>query len=111
MTPAVRAFVEALFCRIDELTERVTHLEQELKKDERFRHPPKSTDGTGGDANLDVQGGLAADQSKRRRGGQSGHPKVDRSLIPAEQCADIVDIARLRRCARTCSNSVGILSD
>lgn len=39
-------------------------------------------------------------QSKRKRGGQLGHPKHDRPLIPTEQCDDVIPLkpSQCRRC-------------
>lgn len=101
MTPAVRAFFEslrlsweaerqALFSRIEELEDKVGVLQQELKKHERFRRPPKAPDAAGGAADADPHGESAQRQPQRRRGGQPGHPKSERALIPAEQCHEIV---------------------
>eukprot|EP00456_Euglypha_rotunda_P010073 TRINITY_DN1243_c0_g1_i1.p2 TRINITY_DN1243_c0_g1~~TRINITY_DN1243_c0_g1_i1.p2 ORF type:complete len:333 (+),score=57.89 TRINITY_DN1243_c0_g1_i1:596-1594(+) len=98
MTPAVRAFFEAfrlsweaerkaLFSRIEELEGKVDALQQELKKHERFRHPPKSPEDAAG---ADPKGESTQKQPKRRRGGQLGHAKSDRTLIPSEQCHEIV---------------------
>jgi len=41
MTPAVRAFVEVLFGRIEELENQFGRLQQELKKANRFGHAEK----------------------------------------------------------------------
>lgn len=90
MTPAVRAFVEVLFCRIDELTDRVSRLEQELKQHKRYRHPPKSADAPSDTSGSEPAKESPPDQPKRRRGGQPGHPKADRALIPAEECSEVV---------------------
>lgn len=87
MTPAVRAFVETLFCRIDELTDRVERLEQELKKHERFRQA-KSPETTSEESSPPPEAEPAP--PKRRRGGQPGHPKAERALIPSEQCSRVV---------------------
>jgi transposase len=42
-------------------------------------------------------------KSKRRRGGQPGHPKAERALIPIEDCQAVVPClpAECRRCGRT----------
>lgn len=81
MTPAVRAFVEALFLRIDELTAKVDRLERELGKRDKFSRkasppdpplPPTSKTAT------------------KRRGGQPGHKRAERELVPVEKCREVV---------------------
>jgi len=79
-----------LFSRIEELEGKVDVLQQELKKHERFRRPPKSPDAAEDAAGADSKGESTQKQPKRRRGGQPGHPKSDRTLIPSEQCHEIV---------------------
>ena len=107
MTPAVRAFFEGmrlqweqergtLLARISELEDKVDRLEKELKKHERFRHPPKSTEKSSPDsqstdqANQTTPDPVGVEKPKRRRGGQPGHPKAERALIPSEQCNEVV---------------------
>jgi len=41
-------------------------------------------------------------RSKRKRGGQPGHPKAERELIPTEQCQSVV-----RACRRSAGSAVG----
>ena len=91
MTPAVRAFVESLFARLDELTGEVDRLRQELKKAKRFSHAPESGESENSDS--ETANGTeepATKKRKRRRGGQPGHPKAERALIPSEQCCEVV---------------------
>jgi transposase len=40
-------------------------------------------------------------QSKRKRGGQKGHPKHDRALVPTDQCSEVVELypEACRRCS------------
>lgn len=44
-------------------------------------------------------------KTKRKRGGQKGHPKHERELIPAEDCDDVISIkpANCRRCGEPLS--------
>ena len=105
MTPGVKAFVETLFRRIDALTDRVDQLEQELKKHKRFRHskPPKTAEADAG-AQSGETGKTTKDPPKRRAGGQPGHPKAERALIPSEQCSQI--FACKPGCCRNCAASL-----
>lgn len=87
MTPAVRAFVESLLDRIDELEARLGKSPENSSKPPSSRHPhakppPKKS------------------KSKRKRGGQPGHAKRERPLIPSGECDEVVDLKpdACRRC-------------
>ena len=84
MTPAVKAFVESL---IDHYETRITELEGKIQKltpqnssrPPSTQHPhakPKRPKGDG---------------KKNKRGGQKGHKKHQRDLIPPEQCDNLID--------------------
>lgn len=82
MTPGVRAFVEALFLRIDELTAKVDRLERELGQRSKFdRKPP-------GDAAPPPP--ASRGKSLKKRGGQPGHQRAERELVAVEQCREVV---------------------
>lgn len=115
MTPAVRAFFEAmrqsweaerkgLLARIEELEQKVDGLQQELKKDKRFRHPPKSSDTAAAPASSGPPAESPGKQPQRRRGGQPGHPKAERALIPSEKCNRVVICKP--DCCRNCAASL-----
>ena len=76
MTPAVRAFVESLLDRIRKLEARLGMNPQNSSLPPSTQHPharpqpPKR-------------------KSKKKRGGQPGHEKHERPLIPTEQCDDV----------------------
>lgn len=88
MTPAVRAFFVAQRLawqtRVDELESRVTRLERELKKHEKFRRPdkPEPAEASGPD--------VPPSTASKKRGGQPGHPKAERALIPTENCYEVI---------------------
>lgn len=94
MTPAVRAFIEALRAEwaaerramqatIDELTAKVDRLERELGKRDKFQRPePKS------ESPHEPQ--PPSDKSSKKRGGQPGHKRSERELVPVEQCQEVV---------------------
>ena len=88
MTPAVRSFVESLLARIEELESRLNRTPQNSSLPPSSQHPhakpappPKS-------------------RSPRKSGGQPGHPKHRRALIPTEQCNHVETLKphRCRRC-------------
>lgn len=98
MTPAVRVFVDSLLATIatqqatiaaqqvtiERLQQRVVELERRLGMNSGNSSQPPSTDGPG---QQPVQ--ATKPRSGRRRGGQPGHVKRTRALIPTEECADV----------------------
>lgn len=87
MTPAVRAFVETLLARIDEL-------EARLKKSPHNSSLPPSTQ------HPHAKPARGKPKTKRKRGGQPGHPRQERALIPAAECTALVTLkpSACRRC-------------
>ena len=91
MTPAVRAFVESLLDRIGKLEARVGLNPQNSSLPPSTQHPH---------ARPQPQ----KRKSKRKRGGQPGHEKHDRPLIPTDQC-DTVESLKPTECRR-CSEKL-----
>jgi len=94
MTPAVRAFVNSLMDRIERLEARVGRNPRNSSLPPSTQHPhakpaPKKT------------------KSKKKRGGQPGHKKHERQLIPIEECADVQSLkpTACRRCGEKLSGS------
>jgi transposase len=84
MTPAVQAFVEALLVRLGEQDKRIAELEAKLNKTSRNSSKPPSTEHP-------HAGPLPKKmKSKNKRGGQPGHQRFERTLIPAEQCQSVI---------------------
>jgi transposase len=88
MTPAVRAFVELLLERVRALEARVGLNPQNSSLPPSTQHPharpqPRKR------------------KSKKKRGGQPGHEKHERPLIPTEQCDDVQTLkpTECRRCS------------
>jgi transposase len=87
MTPAVRSFVAALLDRIRTLEARLgvnpqnSSLPPSSQHPHTRRQPPKR-------------------KAKKKRGGQPGHTKHERPLIPTEDCHDVQPLrpAECRRC-------------
>lgn len=91
MTPAVRAFVDSLLATIvaqqatiDRLQQRIDELERRLGMNSGNSSQPPSTDGP---EQTPVKAAKPA--SGRKRGGQPGHAKHSRRLIPTAECADV----------------------
>jgi transposase len=94
MTPAVRAFVESLLERLRNLEARVGLNPQNSSLPPSTQHPharpqPRKR------------------KSKKKRGGQPGHEKHERPLIPTEQCDEVQTLkpTECRRCADELSGS------
>jgi transposase len=94
MTPAVRAFVASLLDRVRKLEARLGLNPQNSSLPPSTQHPHNRPQ-------------PQRRKSKRRRGGQPGHPKHDRPLIPTEDCAQVESLKppRCRRCGSKLSGS------
>ena len=89
MTPAVRAFVDMLLDRIAKLEARLGLNPQNSSLPPSTQHPhakppPKKNKG-----------------KRKKRGGQPGHPRHQRDLIPSEECNAVIPLkpTTCRRCA------------
>lgn len=97
MTPGVRAFVELLFGRIEALETEVAELKAELaasKKTPRNSSLPPSTE------HPHAKPTPQREKSGKKPGGQPGHSKHERALIPTAQCQDVIPVIpkACRRC-------------
>lgn len=93
MTPAVRAFVGLLLDRIAKLERRVEELERGPKTPQNSSLPPSSQ-------HPHARPQPLKRKSKKKRGGQPGHEKHERPLIPTEDCDDVQRLkpTECRRC-------------
>ncbi len=95
MTPAVKAFVDAL---IDHFEARIADLESQIQKvTPQNSSLPPSTQHPHAKPNRPQRDGKT-----RKRGGQKGHQKHHRELIPPEQCDDVIPLQpdACRRCGK-----------
>ena len=95
MTPAVRAFVESLIDRIENLEARLGLNPQNSSLPPSSQHPhakPPRPKRKG---------------RKKKRGGQPGHPRHQRELIPSEDCQEVIPLkpTTCRRCATKLAGS------
>lgn len=88
MTPAVKAFVLAAFSQFES---RIVELEKQVQK--LTTKPPKATPNNSSTPSSTVhphndkdKPGKKKPKSKRKQGGQKGHKKHSRELVPVEQC-------------------------
>lgn len=86
MSPAVRAFVKALL-------DRIAQLEQGRKTPQNSSLPPSSQ-------HPHSRPQTPKRKSKKKRGGQPGHEKHERPLIPTDECDDVQSLkpTECRRC-------------
>ena len=100
MTPAVRAFVNMLLDRIAKLEARVEELERGQKTPQNSSLPPSSQ-------HPHARPQPPRRKSKNKRGGQPGHEKHERPLIPTSQCDDVQPLrpTKCRRCGAKLSGS------
>jgi len=100
MTPAVRTFVGLLLDRIAKLEARVEELEQGRKTPKNSSLPPSSQ-------HPHNRPQLERRKSKKKRGGQPGHEKHERPLIPTDECDDVHPLkpTECRRCGAKLSGS------
>jgi len=96
LPPAVVAWIQWQAEQIARLTARVAELEAKLGKDSTNSSKPPST------AHPHAKPPSAKPKSGRKRGGQPGHDKHERVLIPVEQCQDVVPCVptECRRCGK-----------
>jgi len=100
MTPAVRAFVKTLLDRISQLEARVEELERGRKTPDNSSLPPSSR-------HPHARPNPPKRKSKRKRGGQRGHQKHERALVPTEQCDEVETVkpTACRRCGAKLTGS------
>lgn len=97
LPPEVLAFIEWQARQIHLLTTRVAELEAKLGKDSRNSSKPPSS------SHPHAKPLQVKSKSKRKRGGQPGHDKHERALLPTEQCQTVVSCipSECRRCGQS----------
>jgi transposase len=95
----VGAVIDGLERQITELTHQVRDLEARLDQNSTNSSKPPSTDPIG------VKRKPPEPPSKKRRGGQKGHPRRMRALVPPERVASVTDCkpTQCRRCGHSLS--------
>jgi len=102
MTPAVRAFVEALLMRIESLEAEVAELKRRLGMTPQNSSLPPSSEHPHA-----KQAQPKRKPSGRKRGGQKGHKKHQRTLVPPEQVTETIPLKprHCRRCGKRLSGN------
>jgi transposase len=101
LPPAVVAFIQWQSAQILRLTARVAELEAKLGKDSTNSSKPPST------THPHAKPPSSKPKSGRKHGGQPGHAKHERALIPTEDCQDMVPCVptECRRCGKELSGT------
>lgn len=101
LPPAVVTLLQWQATQIDRLTARVAELEARLGKDSTNSSRPPSSE------HPHAKPVRPKPESKRARGGQPGHPKHGRALIPTADCQAVVPCrpTACRRCGRPLSGA------
>jgi transposase len=99
--PEAQAIIRVLLARIAELDSRVVELEARLNKSPRNSSLPPSSE------HPHAKPAPPRENSGRKPGGQPGHAKHERPLIPVEQCQQVVPLRpnACRRCGTTLSGN------
>jgi transposase len=102
--PEAQAIIRMLLARINEQDRRIAALEAEvaaLKKTPRNSSLPPSTE------HPHAKPPPPREKSGKKRGGQPGHAKHERALIPVEQCTQVVSVIpeACRRCGQSLAGS------
>jgi transposase len=101
MTPAVRAFVELLLKRIESLEAEVDELKRRLGKTPQNSSLPPSS------RHPHAKPAPPEPKSQRKRGGQPGHEKFERALVPPERVDETIVLKpqTCRRCGERLKGS------
>jgi transposase len=90
--PEAQAIIRALLAKIRELQE-------------RFNQSPRNSSSPPSSEHPHAKPPRRKPRAARLRGGQPGHPRHERPLLPSEQCDDVIPLkpATCRRCGRELS--------
>jgi len=102
MTPPVRAFTQSLLARVAQLEAELEELRRQVKgKTPQNSSLPPSTQ------HPHVKPKSRKRKSKKKRGGQPGHKKHERPLVPTDECNDVQRLkpTECRRCGERLSGS------
>jgi hypothetical protein len=101
LPPEARAVVQAIS---DHYERRIAELEAEIA---RLKKTPRNSSLPPSSEHPHAKPAGAKPKSKRKRGGQPGHEKHERALIPTDQCQDV--IVCKPKCCRRCGRKTGWL--
>lgn len=89
-SPEAQAIIRLLLARIQELEDRLLRTPRNSSLPPSVEHPH-------------AKPAKPKRRSRKRRGGQSGHVKHERSLVPVEECSEVIPLkpSECRRCGAT----------
>lgn len=107
MTPAVRAFVESLMLQMAEMQARMQAEIDDLKAQVKKLTPKNSSVPPSTQHPHARIAEKAKPKSKKKRGGQTGHKRTTRELVPVEKCTEVVQLfpTACRRCGEGLTGS------
>jgi transposase len=97
--PEAQAIIRLLLAKIAELESRIDQMERAQKTPQNSSLPPSTQ-------HPHARPQQRKRKSKKKRGGQLGHKKHERPLIPTDQCDDVVPL-RPTECRRCSANLSG----
>ena len=94
----VQLFVLSLLHRVESLETTVTELQEQVNRNSQNSSQPPSSDGP-----EQAPPKESAPKEGRKRGGQAGHKKHERPLLPIEQVKEVVEVkpSSCRKCGHT----------
>ena len=101
MTPAVRVFVEALLLQMAQMRAEIEELKSQVKRltPQKSSLPPSTQHPHARPTPKPKT------KSTKNRGGQQGHRRVVRELVPSERCTEVIEL--LPETCRRCGESLG----
>jgi transposase len=96
-SPEAQAIIRLLIAHIGELKNEIAELKAEIA---RLKKTPQNSSLPPSSQHPHCKPAPAKPKSKKRRGGQPGHPRYERALIPVPECQDVVTLKpqTCRRC-------------
>ena len=95
----VQVFVLSLLQRIETLETKVAALQEQVNRNSQNSSQPPSADGPAQETLK-----KSTTNEERKRGGQAGHPKHMRALLPREQVKEVIEIKP--KCCRSCGHAL-----
>lgn len=99
--PDAQAIIRLLFARIEQQDRRIAQLEAHVKElESRLNKTPQNSSLPPSSQHPHAKPALPRKPSGKRPGGQPGHLKHERALVPTEECSEVVTLVPLacRRC-------------
>ncbi len=105
MTPAVRAFVDSLLVQMAEMRVQAAKMQTEIDelKSQVKRLTPQNSSVPPSTQHPHARPVVTPKpKSKKKRGGQHGHRRVIRELVPVERCTEVIPLVpdNCRRCGK-----------